>query len=128
MGASPNTILMSADNPAGWKLEELLALIIQDLRAKNDRLEADTSPTSQAVVRNNLGIIDCLALAEVRQRDTLRRLNLLAPDPGPAGTPRIGAGVAGITAAGSGADPTLSAAAPAIPPVPMSDGFLVLPT
>ncbi|MCJ2051705.1 hypothetical protein [Methylobacterium sp. J-070] len=92
--STPTTpVLMSAANPTGWKLEELLAQIAQDLRAKNDRLEGDTSSAARAVRVNNLGIIDCLALAEVRQRDSLRRLDALRPDPGPAGPPRIGAGV-----------------------------------
>lgn len=89
-------VLMSADNPTGWKLEELLAQIIQDLRVKNDRLEGDASPTSRAIRINNLGVIDCLALAGVRQSDTLRRLDLLGPDLGPGGTPRIGAGAADV--------------------------------
>ena len=114
----PSTkVLMSADNPGGWKLEELLAQIVQDLRVKNDRLEGDTSPTSQAIVRNNIGVIDCLALAEVRQRDTLRRLDSLGPDPGPTGTPRVGIAA---PVPGNGVDPAVSAAAPAIPPAPIT--------
>jgi hypothetical protein len=91
--STPTTkVLMSAGNPTGRKLEELLAEIVQDLRVKNDALELNPSATSAAIRVNNLGIIDCLALAGVRQSDTLRRLDLLGPDQGPAGTPRIGAG------------------------------------
>lgn len=119
MSTPKTVVLMSADHPEGWKLEELLAQIAQDLRVKNDHLEGDSKPTSRAVVLNNLGIIDCLALAEVRQRDTLRRLNVLGADPGPTGTPRIGAGSAGTAPPGWGADPALSAAAPAIPLAPI---------
>jgi hypothetical protein len=92
MSTLPTPVLMSADNPTGWKLEELLTQIAQDLRAKNDRLEGNESPAARAVRVNNLGIIDCLALAEVRQRDSLRRLDALRPDPGPGGPLRIGAG------------------------------------
>ena len=119
--STPTTkVLMSADNPTGWKLEELLAQIGQDLRAKNDRLEGDASPTSTAIRINNLGIIDCLALAEVRQRDTLRRLDRLGPDQGPGGTPRVGTGAVAVPAPAAptratGVDPALAAAAPAIP-------------
>lgn len=123
MSASTTQVLMSAGNPTGWKLEVLLAKIAEDLRIKNDALEGDGSPTSKAVQLNNAGIIDCLALAGVRQTDTLRRLNLLAPDPGPTGTPRIGAGAAdapapAIAAPTTGIDPSSAAAAPAIPAAP----------
>ena len=98
--STPTTkVLMSAGNPAGRKLQELLAEITEDLHVKNDALEADPSPTSKAVRINNLGIIDCLALARVRQLDTLRRLNLIGPDRGPGGPPRIGAGAADVSAA-----------------------------
>lgn len=125
MSTPTTTVLMSADNPTGWKLEELLAQIAQDLRVKNDRLEGDASPTSKAVLINNLGIIDCLTLAEVRQRDTLRRLNLLGPDQGPGGVPRIGTGAADVTIPAqppitTGADPGIAAAAPIIPPAPVA--------
>lgn len=120
MSAPTTQVLMSAGNPTGWKLEVLLARIAEDLRIKNDALEGDGSPTSKAVQLNNAGIIDCLALAGARQTDTLRRLNLLAPDPGPAGTPRIGTGIAGdmvpaIAEHATGVDPALAAATPAIP-------------
>lgn len=125
MSTPTTTVLMSVDNPTGWKLEELLARIVQDLRIKNDRLEGDASPTSRAVVINNLGIIDCLALAGARQLDTLRRLDLIGPDRGPGGTPRIGAGAADVPAAEAPApapanpvDPATSAAASAMLPIP----------
>lgn len=98
--STPTTkVLMSAGNPSGRKLEELLVEIAEDLRVKNDALEADPSPTSRAVRINNLGIIDCLALAGVRQLDTLRRLDLIGPDQGPRGTPRLGTGAADVPAA-----------------------------
>lgn len=127
MSAPTTQVLMSAGNPTGWKLEDLLTQIAEDLRIKNDALEGDGSPTSKAVQLNNAGIIDCLALAGVRQTDTLRRLNLLAPDLGPTGTPRIGAGAVGvpvpmpaIPVAATGIDPALAAAAPAISTAPAS--------
>ncbi|MCJ2020597.1 hypothetical protein MKK84_24740 [Methylobacterium sp. E-065] len=121
--STPTTkVLMSAGNPSGFKLEELLTAIVQDLRIKNDALEGNASPTSTAIRVNNLGIIDCLALAGVRQNDTLRRLDLLGPDQGPGGTPRIGAGAGAadvptpaIPTPATGVDPVLAAAAPAVP-------------
>lgn len=120
MSTSTTTVLMSVDNPTGWKLEDLLARIVQDLRVKNDRLEGDASPTSRAVLINNLGVIDCLALAGVRQLDTLRRLDLIGPDRGPGGTPRIGAGAMdvpapAVAAPATGTEPALAAAATGLP-------------
>ena len=54
--STPTTkVLMSAGNPSGRKLEELLVEIAEDLRVENDALEADPSPTSRAVRINNLG-------------------------------------------------------------------------
>ncbi|WP_267355691.1 MULTISPECIES: hypothetical protein [unclassified Methylobacterium] len=126
--STPTTkLLMSAGNPSGLKLEELLSAITQDLRIKNDALEGDASPTSRAIRINNLGIIDCLALAGVRQNDTLRRLDLLGPDQGPGGTPRIGAGAGAgaadvpapaMTTLATDVDPALAIAVPAIPTAP----------
>ena len=106
--STPTTpVLMSADNPTGWKFEELVAQLRLELHAKNDRIAGDTSPTSKMVQANNLGIIDLLSVIEGRQRDTLARLDALRPDPGPGGTPRIGAGSVTTPA------PTSQAAAPA---------------
>lgn len=133
MSTPATKVLMSAGNPTGRKLEELLVEIAEDLRVKNDALEADPSPTSRAVRINNLGIIDCLALAGVRQLDTLRRLDLIGPDQGPSGTPRIGAGAADIPSATTPAPATGAAPVPIpttadlpgttqIPASPMGDG------
>ena len=104
--STPTTpVLMSADNPTGWKFEELLAQLRLELHAKNDRIAADPSPIAKTARANNLGIIDLLSVIEGRQRDTLARLDALRPDPGPGGPPRIGAG--------SVAAPTPQAAVPA---------------
>ena len=122
--STPTTpVLMSADNPEGWKLEALLQQLCLELYAKNDRIAGDPSPTARAVLVNNLGLIGLLALAEVRQRDTLARLAALRPDSGPGGTPRIGSGAAAVAAPAiptpaTGVDPALAAAAPAVAPAP----------
>lgn len=91
MSTPATPVLMSADNPSGWKLEDLLAQLQVELDAKIARIRMDVSPTATAVMTNNFGIRDHLARAEVLQRDTLRRLDALRADPGPGGPPRIGA-------------------------------------
>ena len=121
MSTPVTPVLMSADNPDGWKFEELLAQLRLELHAKNDRIAGDPSPTSRMVQANNLGIIDLLSVIEGRQRDTLARLDALRPDQGPRGTPRLGAGAVPAQAAAApaiGADPALATAAPASPSPP----------
>lgn len=125
--STPTTpVLMSKENPDGWKLEELLAQLRLELYAKNDRIAGDSRPTAQAVRANNANMIDLLSVVEGRQRDTIARLARLAPDQGPGGTPRIGAGSAEVPASAvptpstgevpipaAGIEPTTAAAAPA---------------
>lgn len=89
--STPKTpVLMSADNPEGWKLEELVEQIRLELYVKNDRIGSDPSQAAKAVRANNLQIVDLLAVIECRQRDTLTRLDEIRSDAGPGGTPRIG--------------------------------------
>ncbi len=88
-------VLMSKDNPEGWKLELLLPQLCQELADKNARLAGDASATAILVRANNVRILDLLLEAERLQRDTQGRLAALAPDQGPGGQPRIGAGAHG---------------------------------
>jgi len=85
-------VLMSKDNPTGWKLEELLPQLRQEIADKNARLAGDQSATAILVRANNIRVLDHLLAAEDLQRNTIDRLAALAPDPGPSGPPRIGAG------------------------------------
>ena len=87
-------VLMSAENPEGWKLEELLSQMRDELMVKNRRIANDDSAVAQAVHQNNKMILQLLTGCENLQRDSLARLASLAPDPGPTGTPRIGVGSA----------------------------------
>ncbi|MCJ2067794.1 hypothetical protein MKK75_03055 [Methylobacterium sp. J-030] len=91
-------VLMSKDNPDGWKLELLLPQLCQELADKNARLAGDPSATAILVRANNVRILDLLLEAERLQRDTQARLTELGPDRGPSGRPRIGAGSAGSQA------------------------------
>ena len=91
--STPTTpVLMSKDNPTGWKLEVLLPQLHQEIADKNARIAGDRSAIAILVRANNIRILDLLLAAEDLQRDTLARLDALRPDPGPGGTPRIGVG------------------------------------
>lgn len=85
-------VLMTGSNPGGWKLEELAEVLAAELETKSTRLEGDESPVAQDVLRNNRDIVARLREIVVLQRASLRRLDTVAPDPGPTGKPRVGQG------------------------------------
>lgn len=87
----PN-VLMGPDNPTGWKLEELLAQIGQEVDRKSAKIQNDDRPVARQVLRNNEQIIGLLMQAEAIQRSSYDLLNATAPDQGPLGKPRIGVG------------------------------------
>jgi hypothetical protein len=83
-------VLMSKDNPKGWKLEELLDHVITDLWEKTKRIENDACEVSQIVTAHNRGILKLLAQAKNLQDESMRALDAYKPDQGPLGVPRIG--------------------------------------
>lgn len=103
MANPPKYLLMSAANPDGLKLEVLLDIVFDDMSEKCIRINADTRPVARRVLRNNQQIMALLKQARALQMDSLDVLAHLAPDQGPRGKPRIGAGSSGM---GSDPDPT----------------------
>lgn len=83
-------VLMGSDNHNGWKLEELLLQLKQEVSEKINKIIDDPSPQAQLVVRNNLSIIQHLGAAEALQRSSFVVLDALRTNEGPAGKPRIG--------------------------------------
>lgn len=83
-------VLMSAENPNGWKLEDLLRQLYRELEAKTAKVMHDQSLRASVVRQNNYSILTYLRHAEICQLDTIRELAEIAPDPGPNGQPRIG--------------------------------------
>jgi hypothetical protein len=81
---------MSAENPTGAKLEELLEQIAVELEAKNAKIEHDPQPCSRAISTNNLSIISALRKCVHIQNDSLDQLDELGEDLGPNSPPRIG--------------------------------------
>jgi hypothetical protein len=84
------TVLMSSNNPDGWKLEDLLVTLINELEEKTRKVEKDTSTLSKTIQNNNLQIIGLLVQARAIQEQTYNLLNAKAPDEGATGNPRIG--------------------------------------
>lgn len=88
-------VLMTPDNPTGWKLEDLVAQLKVEILAKCDRIKDDSRPQAMRVMLNNASIIALLDKIRVIQRGSLALLDQLGPDNGPLGAPRIGKGSIG---------------------------------
>lgn len=84
------TILMGSDNHNGWKLEDLLEQVRQEVSQKINKIINDSSPQAQLVVKNNLAIIEHLGAAEALQRSSYVVLDAIRKNEGPSGKPRIG--------------------------------------
>lgn len=95
-----NPVLMTHENPTGWKLEELAAQLITEMAAETTKVEglllneADPKNISALLIAktNNLAIVRLLQVIQETQEDTMQTFaRYLGPDQGPTGTPRIGA-------------------------------------
>jgi hypothetical protein len=94
-------VLMSVDNPTGWKLEELLEKIRIELESKNIALKdklynlpaGEVGQTKDIVMqcaqRNNSDILELLTRAIVLQKNNMEQFDRLGADQGSTGTPRI---------------------------------------
>ena len=85
-------ILMSADNPDGWKLEDLCAQLQREVLAKNQRIDGDNREQALRTAARNRRIIQLLGNIVSMQQDIMADLATLGPDDGPLGRPRIGKG------------------------------------
>lgn len=83
-------ILMSRDNPAGWKLEELTEKLREEIMSKSLNIAGDMSIESQTVTNNNFHIIGLLMQIEAFQRQSFAVMSSVGEDQGPTGKPRIG--------------------------------------
>ncbi|WP_157959210.1 oligoribonuclease [Marinomonas shanghaiensis] len=84
-----NDVLMSRDNRHGWKLEELLGKVAEELAVKTKRLEESLAgDLADEAIRNNLRIRDFLLKAQSIQFSTMKSFEKLGPDRGPS-NPRI---------------------------------------
>lgn len=93
-GEQRKPMLMSAENPNGWKLEDLLAQLSYEITEKSMKLLEDERPQATMVAANNAEIVMLLSQAASAQHNSLRVLSQLGPDQGPLGKPRIGIGSA----------------------------------
>jgi len=80
--------LISDENPAGYKLEDILAIIRADVITKSAKIASDDRPEAQHVLANSVQVLSLLTQAIDLARDSTKTLDRAF---GPAGeTPRIG--------------------------------------
>lgn len=81
----------SSDHPQGWKLEELLAAIQNDIVRRSEKIVDDDRPQARSVLHNNIEILalltQCIHKAEASTR-ILESFGRSESDRG--GQPRIG--------------------------------------
>jgi hypothetical protein len=92
MAKAETPILMSPQNPEGWKLEELLRRTAEEVEGKTAKISQDHSLAARRVAENNGRIVALLARAAAIQDESMAALAAVGPDQGPLGKPRIGPG------------------------------------
>ena len=85
-------LLMSPENPDGWKLEELFDRLIAEIEVKCTKISGDPREVARQVLENNRNIIGMLRLCATTQRQSMAALDTIGPNQGPLGKPRIGVG------------------------------------
>lgn len=75
-------VLMAVDNPDGYKLEDILQDIIDDLNLKTKRIEQETGGVAAIVRTNNNTIVRRLKDAIVLQKRTMAALDELGENKG----------------------------------------------
>jgi len=83
------TFLVTDENPDGWRLEDILMVIQNDILRRTQKITDDNRPEARAVLNNNIEIMRCLSQSIEHAEDSTRILNK-AFGPHVAGQPRIG--------------------------------------
>ena len=81
--------LVTDENPQGYKLEEILSGIRNDIMVRATKIMDDTRPEARKVLENNLRILQLLTESIGVAEDSTRLLNK-SFGPHQAGAPRIG--------------------------------------
>ena len=83
-------VLMSRENPNGWKLESLTEKLREEINRKSLNIAGDQSVEAQLVTHNNFQIIGLLMQIEALQRESMVIMSQIGPDQG--GVHEAGAG------------------------------------
>lgn len=83
------TFLVTDENPDGWRLEDILAVIRDDVVRRTQKIAGDSRPEARAVLKNNIAILSALTECIDRAEESTRLLNR-SFGPHKDGEPRIG--------------------------------------
>ncbi len=84
-------LLLSPDNPDGWKLEDIIDEIQNEIVLRTARIVDDARPEARTVLHNNIEIMQLLTVCSEKAHDSTRVLNTLGPSISTqGGAPRIG--------------------------------------
>ena len=81
-------LLITTENPNGWRLEDILSEIQNDTVRRTQKIIDDPRPDTRAVLNNNIEIMSLLSKCVERSEESTRILNSLGPHQD--GQPRIG--------------------------------------
>lgn len=81
-------LLHSVETPKGWRIEDLLAEIQNDIVRRTQKIIDDPRPDARAVLNNNIEIMGMLSRCVERAQDSTRILDSMGPHE--EGQPRIG--------------------------------------
>ncbi len=82
------TLLVTADHPDGWKLEDILTEIQNDMFRRSNKIIDDNRGEARKVLQNNIEILGLLTACIEKAHDSTAILNSLGPHED--GKPRIG--------------------------------------
>ncbi len=83
--------LATDEKPDGWKLEDILIVIQDDIVRRCNKIVGDNRPEARKVMQNNFEILRMLNSCIDYAQDSSRVLNTLGPSEAAAGgPPRIG--------------------------------------
>ena len=81
-------LLITPENPDGWRLEDILSEIQNDIIRRTQKIIDDPRADARAVLNNNIEIMALLSKCVERSEESTRILNSLGPHQ--EGKPRIG--------------------------------------
>jgi hypothetical protein len=82
------TFLLTPENPEGWRLEDLLSEVQNDIIRRTQKIIDDSRPDARSVLDNNINILSMLSKCVEHAQDSSRILDSLGPHQD--GQPRIG--------------------------------------
>lgn len=82
--------LVTDENPGGWKLEDILTVIQDDIVRRSHKIIDDHRPEARRVLHNNIEILGFLTRCIELAQNSTRALAALGPSRAPQGPPRIG--------------------------------------